>query len=59
MKTILHIPFVSWALAIAWATIVWGGIALSLTSCSLIEGTLYCAHKTPKAIEQWWNDQQP
>jgi len=33
--------------------------SLSLTSCNLVEGTLYCAYKTPNAIEQWWNEQQP
>jgi hypothetical protein len=33
--------------------------SLSLTSCNLVEGTLYCAYKTPKAIEQWWMEQQP
>jgi hypothetical protein len=34
-------------------------LTFALTSCNLVEGTLYCAYKTPKAIEQWWNDQQP
>jgi len=34
-------------------------LAFAFTSCNLVEGTLYCAHKTPRAIEKWWNDQQP
>ena len=59
MKTILHIPFVSWALAIAWATIVWGSIALSLTSCSLYYGLKQTDpnRKAPGVIERWWTEQ--
>jgi hypothetical protein len=50
MKPTLHIPVIGYALAFAWATLFWGGVALCLTSCQ---------HKAPTAIEQWWNDQQP
>ena len=59
MKTILHIPFVSWALAIAWATIVWGGIALSLTSCGAIIGWRQTNPNgyTPTVVEKWWMEQ--
>jgi hypothetical protein len=34
-------------------------LTFALTSCNLVEGTLYCGYKTPKAIKQWWNEQQP
>ena len=34
-------------------------LTFALTSCNLVKGTLYCGYKTPKAIEKWWNDQQP
>jgi predicted small secreted protein len=30
-------------------------LAFALTSCNIVDGT----YKTPKAIEKWWNDQQP